>query len=138
MSLVDSESAGRGTPLGLYIYKRLFGDNDNGEGSVIGSGTILRCGLREKGCLAVRFESNAQRHQLFDKWVGRIMVDSGVIKLLNKLGIRKALSQARIISIDRKKVDLEYLISQRGTETITCGVMGRFGPSLEDMAVLPH
>lgn len=65
------------------------------------------------------------------------MAESGIVKLFNKLRIRKALTQARTISIDRSQVNSEFLVSRWSTEIHTFAAScGEFGPSLEDLAVL--
>lgn len=34
----------------------------------------------------IRFKPKTERHEAFDKWAGRVMVQSGAKKLFNQLG----------------------------------------------------
>lgn len=47
------------------------------------------------------------------------MVELRVIKLFNKLGIRKALTQTRTIFVDKKQLNLVVLVSRWSMETHT-------------------
>lgn len=76
--------------------------------------SILRTRVERSEVLwsVIRFESKSQRHQAFDKLVGKIMTNSEAVKLSDKIGIRKALNLARGISITKQPSDLECLISR--------------------------
>lgn len=48
---MDSKSIGRETPLSDHVYKTLFMDNDDDEGSIIVSKSILRMRLQREEVL---------------------------------------------------------------------------------------
>lgn len=52
--------------------------------------------------IELRIESKSQTNQSFDNRVTRILFDSNTSKMMNKVGIRKALTMAQTISITRK------------------------------------
>lgn len=75
----------------------------------------------------------------FAKGVTKFLSDSAILKKINKTGIRKALNMAKIISVQRKHEDLEFLISCWSIESHTFIVAwGEFGPTLEDIAALTY
>lgn len=49
--LVHSESTGSGTPLSHHVYKTLFTDNGDDEGSIIGPRSILKMRVERKEVL---------------------------------------------------------------------------------------
>lgn len=88
-------------PLSRQVYRMLFPDNDNDEGSVVGPRSILgmRVKREEVPFSNIQFEPKAQRYQIFDKWAGRVMAQPGIKNLFNKLGIRKRSSSQVSIRI---------------------------------------
>lgn len=52
------------------VYRTLFQDNDDGEGSIIDPGSIPRMQVvrEEVEFYSIKIESKAIRHQAFDKW----------------------------------------------------------------------
>lgn len=57
--------------------------------------------------------------------------------MMSKIGIKKALTCSRLISINGRHNDLKFLISRWNVESNTsCGSVGEFGPTFEDAAVL--
>lgn len=67
----------------------------------------------------IRLKSKTEKHQAFEKWVGRVLAQPGVKKLFNRMGITKAIIHRRSITIERDHADLEFLMSQWSTETHT-------------------
>lgn len=60
------------------------------------------------------------------------MTEPGVTKLFNRIRIRKGLTQAGTISINRNQVDLEFLVSRWSKETHTfADILGRIYPFIE-------
>lgn len=70
-----SDSSGSGTLLGRQVYRTLFGDNGDEEGSVIPLWFVLRMRVEreEVPFFGITFESKMQRHQAFDKWAARVL-----------------------------------------------------------------
>lgn len=61
------------------------------------------------------------------------MSDSETSKMSMKVGVKKTLTLAHTISINRRHGDLEFLISRWSTESHTSlAAWGEFGPTLED------
>lgn len=87
--------------------------------------------------LGYRARVQAQRHQLFDKWAGRVLALHEVKKLLNEVGVLKAIIRMRLISIEKNPVNREFLRSRWSTETHTSIVAyGKFSLPLEVLAML--
>lgn len=91
----------------------LFRDNDDREGSVIPPSSVLRMKVEreEAPFCGIRFESKTRRHQAFDKWAGRVLALPEVKKLLNRVGVLKAIIRARLVAIEKNHVDLEFVMS---------------------------
>lgn len=63
--------------------------------------------------IKVETERFPLQHQvLVEGLAGRVIAQPGVNKLSNQLGIMKAITQSRSISVDRNLADLEFLVSQ--------------------------
>lgn len=127
-----------GTSPSHHVYKPLFKDNDDGEGSLIGPRSILRVQVEreEVPWCDICFKSKAQCHQSFYKWARRIMAKPSVTKLFNKLGIRQALTQSRTISIDKIKSTWSFWFLGRARRPTLLWPLGRICASLEYVAVL--
>lgn len=128
-----------GLPLDCQIYRTLFQDNDDCEGPMISPTSIpkMRIKREEVPFCGTRFESKAQTHQVFNKWVGWVIAQPGVKKLFKRLGIMKAITQGRSTAIARNLPHLGFLISRWSTETHTFVVSYvEFISSLENVVVL--
>lgn len=81
----------------------LLRDSKDGEGSIINPRSIFRMGVeREKAFWCITcFKPKVQRHQDFDKWAQRTMGNPDTIKMFDRFGIWKPLTQARTLSINR-------------------------------------
>lgn len=60
----------------------------------------------------IKLERKNHRHQAFDKWPRHIIALPGMKKLLNDLGILRAINQARVMIVKRNPTDLEFLMSR--------------------------
>lgn len=72
----SSNSSVSGIPRIDRISWTLFSNNNDDEGLIILSRSILRMHVEreEVSFCNIKFESKAQRHQLFDKWARHIIV----------------------------------------------------------------
>lgn len=76
-----------------HVYKTIFLDSKDGEGSTINPRSIIRWVKKaEVPWSDIRFKLKSQKHQVFDKWVGKIMNDPEAMEVFNKIGITKALN----------------------------------------------
>lgn len=70
------------------------------------------------------FVSSVQGHQAFDKWVEMVRSNPDTTKKFNKISIRKALTLARILPINKKFIDrISYLLVEH-RHSHFCGILG--------------
>lgn len=73
------------------------------------------------------------------KRAGHIIAQPGMKKLLNDMGILGAINQAWKMTVDRKSVDLEFLMSRWSTKRHSfVTAWGEFRSSLKDVAMLTY
>lgn len=97
----------------------------------------MRVEKEEMPFCAVRFVSKTQQHEKFEEWAKEILAQPGMPKKFHDLGIMRAITQTRRMSVERNSEDLKFLMSRWSTKMHTfVTAWGEFAPTLEDVVAL--
>lgn len=107
--------------LSHHTYQTLFRDHPYREGAIVDPISILSMRIKrgEMPCSELLFESNLKINQSYDEWIMEVLAKPQISKMMPNVGIKEALNFSRLISINRRRNDLEFLISRWSMESYT-------------------